>query len=144
MTKLLFDPDFLKFVIPLFGGVLAWFLNESKKRSWEEYNKKEASYRELLLALKGFYEGGDGVICKDLKNKFIDQLNLCWLYCPDDVILAGNDFLLSLHTGEKKTYEERRQAASKLILLIRKDLLSRRIVRRTGLKIEDFRLLSST
>jgi hypothetical protein len=52
---LLNDVDFWKFTIPVIGAVAAWYLNERRKRAWEEYEKKERNYQELIKALKGFY-----------------------------------------------------------------------------------------
>ncbi|MGB7749592.1 MAG: hypothetical protein WBN75_20150, partial [Verrucomicrobiia bacterium] len=73
-----------------------------------------------------------------------DQLNLCWLYSPDEVIQAGYNFLSSVHTDQKRTDTEKEAALGAFILEIRKDLLKRRIARRTSLKPIDFRLFTST
>ena len=145
----LVDPntiELLKFLLPLFGAVVAWYLNERKKRAWEEYQLKESNYKELILALKGFYASSEAPERKLLKNKFIDQLNLCWLYSPDDVIFAGYSFIRAVHTeaGKVPTEEQKQDALGKFIIAIRKDLLSRQITRTTVLKSKDFMLLTST
>jgi hypothetical protein len=138
------DIDFWKFSIPLVGAVVAWYLNERRKRAWEEYEKKEHNYQELIKSLKGFYVSHSDSERKALKNHFIDQLNLCWLYSPDEVIRAGYAFLDSVHTDRKRTDSEKEAALGAFILEIRKDLLKRRITKNTKLEDSDFRLLTSS
>jgi len=133
--------DVLKFLIPFGFGVFAWLGNEQWKRAWEEYQRKEQHYTELLRALKGFYvESND----TSLRQEFVTQLNLCWLYCPDDVIRSGYRFLDSVHTGRVSTPEEKEKALGDFIFTIRRDLLSRKITRRTTLRGRDFRHLRAT
>jgi hypothetical protein len=138
--------EFLKIFIPLIAAIVAWVFNERSKRALEEYQRKESNYKELLLSLKGFYESVEQGERKELKNKFIDQLNLCWLYSPDDVIFAGYNFIQAVHTdaGKRPTDEQKQNALGNFILAIRKDLLSRRITRNTALKSKDFMLLTSS
>jgi len=102
--------EFLKFALPLLGAVIAWFINEQKKRAWEEYQRKESNYKELILALKGFYLSANEAERKALKTKFIDQLNLCWLYSPDSVISAGYHFIRTILTEEKTSDAKQREA----------------------------------
>jgi hypothetical protein len=142
--SILTDIDFWKFVVPLAGAILVWFFNERRKRAWEEYEKKEKNYQDLIKSLKGFYTTWPEAERKNLKNQFIDQLNLCWLYSPDEVIQAGYRFLASVHSDQKRTDADKEAALGAFILEIRKDLLKRRIVRRTGLKPTDFHLFTST
>lgn len=137
--------DSLKFFLPLIGAVIAWFVNEWRKRSWEEYQRKEDRYQELIKSLKGFYLASWTLEeSKFHKNNFIDQLNLCWMYCPDDVILKAYGFLDTVHASQKSSDEVKEKALGELILAIRKDLISRKIVSNTTLKPENFRVLTST
>ena len=137
--------DFLKIFIPLIGAVIAWFANERRKRMWEEYKRKEDRYQELITSLKGFYlSSWTPEESKTHKNHFIDQLNLCWMYCPDDVIKKVYAFIDTVHTGQKSTDEAKERALGELILSIRKDLIGRKILSNTSLKPEDFRNLTST
>jgi Pyruvate/2-oxoacid:ferredoxin oxidoreductase delta subunit len=130
-----FTPDFLKFFLPLAGGVIAWFLNERRKRAWEEYQKKEEHYRELVRTVRGFYvETSD----PKLKNEFLEQLKQCWLYCPDEVITT---FLNSVHAQKTSTDEDRERTLGDFIVAIRRDLLSRKITRRTKLLGKDYQHL---
>ncbi|MGB7747974.1 MAG: hypothetical protein WBN75_11875 [Verrucomicrobiia bacterium] len=69
---ILTDINFWKFVIPLAGAIFAWFINERRKRAWEEYEKKEKNYQDLIKALKGFYTSWPESERKILKNQFID------------------------------------------------------------------------
>lgn len=79
--------DFWKFVIPLLGAVIAWFTNEWRKRIADQYQRKEASYRELVRSLPGFY--GGAAHSASMKAEFLSQLNISWLYCPDEVLKNG-------------------------------------------------------
>jgi hypothetical protein len=71
--------------------VLAWWLNERRKRQAEEYARKEESYRGLMLSLRGFYASAEDLA---LKQEFVNQLALCWLYCADEVIIKANAFVV--------------------------------------------------
>jgi Pyruvate/2-oxoacid:ferredoxin oxidoreductase delta subunit len=140
MDKFL-SPEFLQFFLPLFGGVIAWFFNERRKRAWEEYQKKEERYRELLRTIKGFYiETAD----KKMKDEFLEQLKQCWLYCPDEVIKKAYSFLNSIDTSSKATKPEQDLALGNFVAAIRNDLLSRKITRRSDLNGSDFKHLRAT
>ena len=137
--------EFLKFALPLIGAVIAWFFNEHRKRAWEEYQLKEANYKELILTLKGFYVLTNEPVTNEperriLKTRFIDQLNLCWLYSPDFVISAGYQFMDTVRAGGESSPLRQEEALGFFILAIRKDLISRRITRKTKLKSKDYKI----
>jgi Pyruvate/2-oxoacid:ferredoxin oxidoreductase delta subunit len=130
----------LNILIPVIGGVLAlisgfvtWYLNERSKRVYEEYKRKEEKYSELIRSLRGFYIESSS---KELKTEFLNQLNLCWMYCPDEVIYKAYGFLYS--------HEKKEKAVGEFMLAIRKDMISRKPLRKTNLKPEDFKHLRST
>lgn len=103
------------------------------------------SDQELIKSLKGFYLSSvSAEDSKRLKNQFIDQLNLCWMYCPDDVIQKAYKFIDSVHTGGEPSDEEKEMALGGLILAIREDLINQKVLSKTSLKPEDFKLLTST
>ena len=129
------SPDFVTFFLPLAGAVVAWFVNERRRRQWEEYKRKEEHYQELIGALKGFYADTPDVAAR---QAFLGQVNLCWLYCPDEVIRKVYDFLDAVRVGSTASPQERNDAAGAFVLAIRKDLLSRRIVSQTKLTSRDF------
>jgi hypothetical protein len=124
----------LAVVLPLLGAAMAWVINEWRKRVWEDYQRKEANYRELLKALRGFYAAAEN---DAMKKTFLEQINLCWLYCPDDVIRKVYDFLDKVARGD----EGKEVAAGEFVLAIRKDLLSINPFWETTLKPEEFRIL---
>jgi hypothetical protein len=133
--------DFLKFFLPLAGAALAWFLNERRKRSAEEYERKEKKYSALIDALQGFYVATQPSKAQELKAQFLGELNKCWLYCPDDVIRKAYAFLATVHTGANSSGDAKERAVGEFIVAIRKDLLSRRSVRSTELTAQDFKHL---
>ncbi|MBA3834058.1 MAG: hypothetical protein H0X34_19640 [Chthoniobacterales bacterium] len=134
--------DFWKFTVPLLGAVIAWFANERSKRLAEQYERKEANYRELLRTLRGFYAGAQDA--DRLKSEFLDQLNLCWLYCPDDVIKKGYVFLDTVHAQQPQSDKIKEAALGALVSSIRADALSRKLVRRTSLEASDFKHFRTT
>ena len=142
------SPDFLKLFLPLIGGIIAWLANESRKRAWEEYKRKEEKYLNLISALKGFYISAEPENAKILKQRFLDQLDTCWLYCPDDVIKKGYAFLSTVHTDAKhKGLDlEKEKALGEFILAIRKDLFGKRFLffKRTSLLPDDFKIMKTT
>jgi len=80
--------DFLKLFLPCVSAVIAWFLNERQKRATEEYVRKERRYEALIDALGGFYVGtSEKPEGRELKSRFLAELNKAWLYCPDTVII---------------------------------------------------------
>ena len=122
------------------GAIAAWSFNERSKRAWEEYTRKENNYRQLLIALKGFFVETQS---KELRDEFLQQVNLCWLYCPDDVIQKAYMFLDSVHTESTSGTETSEKAMGDLVAAIRTDMLNRRIVKTTSLRGKDFRRIAS-
>jgi Pyruvate/2-oxoacid:ferredoxin oxidoreductase delta subunit len=134
-------PEFLQIFLPLILGVVLWFLNERSKRKWEEYQKKEEHYSELLRAIRGFYvETHD----QKLKDEFLEQLKQCWLYCPDEVISSAYAFLNSVHAQKVSTDDIKERSLGDFIIAIRRDLLSRKITRKTKLTANDYQHLRIT
>lgn len=137
--------DVLKIMVPVVVAVGVWLLNESSKRKWERYKRKEDRYVTLVECLKGFYVNTEQNDAEDMREEFLKQLGLCWLYCPDAVIQKGYNFLDHVLLGDSKPDEEKEQALAEFVLELRKDLLEERMWRRkTKLNSEDFRTLSST
>ena len=142
------ERETLNVLISVIGGVIAfigsfviWYLNERSKRVYEEYKRKEVKYSELIRSLRGFYVDSSN---KELKTEFLNQLNLCWMYCPDEVIYKAYNFLFMVHTDQKHSDEEKEKAVGEFVLAIRKDLISRNPLRKTDLKPEDFKHLRAT
>jgi Pyruvate/2-oxoacid:ferredoxin oxidoreductase delta subunit len=136
-----FWSDTLKLSVPIIAVVVAWAVNEHSKRKWEEYTRKEANYKALLEALKGFYVETAN---REQKEAFLDQLKLCWLYCPDEVIRKAYAFLATVYTDARTTDAEKELALGELVLAVRKDLLSRKTVRETSLTAADFKHFRAT
>ena len=142
MANIVLSIEFWKFAAPLFGAVIAWFVNEWRKRVWEQYQRKEESYKELLRCLQGFYESANLEEARKLKSQFLREVNQCWLYCPDDVIRKAYAFLDTVKDGQvPRSDEEKEEAIGLFVTAIRKDLLSRKVVSKTQLKKEDFKHL---
>jgi hypothetical protein len=126
MQEVLLSTEFWKFALPLLGAVVAWFINEWRKRLADQYQRKEANYKELLRAFHGFYEGAESA--NELKQEFLKQLSVSLLYCPDDVIRKGYAFLETVHAREMRSNADKERAFGAFVLAIRQDLLSRKLV----------------
>ena len=133
--------SFIGIVIPLVTATVLWYVNERSKRLSEQYVRKEENYKQLIKSLRGFYVASYD---PGLRNSFIEQLNLCWLYCPDDVIKKAYAFLATVHTAQQVSDEQKELALGELVAAIRKDLLSRDIIKETTLSGKDFQHLVST
>jgi len=125
-------------ILPLIGGFVTWYLNERSKRIYEEYKRKEDRYSELIRRLRGFYVDSSST---ELRNEFLNQINLCWMYCPDEVIQKAYKFLLTVHTDKRSSDDEKEGALGEFMLAIREDLINRQPLKKTGLKAEDFKHL---
>jgi hypothetical protein len=137
--------DLLKFAIPLLGAAIAWLWNERWRRLTDEYQRKEQKYTSLIEAAEGFYAQASGTPeGKNLKTQFLLELKKCWLYCPDDVIKSANRWLDLMHEGAGSTNEARKAALGEFMVAVRKDLLSRKPVRRTDLTAADFKHVRAT
>jgi hypothetical protein len=114
-------------IIPVLSVVIGWMLNEYAKRNYDNFKNKEQRYEKLITALQGFYANS---LNAEVKATFINQLNLCWMYCPDTVILQGYAFLNTVHTESKSGENERYLAVGEFIYAIRKDILRKNILER--------------
>ena len=125
----------LSIVVPLIAGIFGWWLNERKKLQWEERTRKEDRYRGFMESVQGFYALSQD---KGEKEKFLQELRLAWLYCPDEVIQAGNVFLDTVSTGAKSSAEQRDQALAEFEIALRRDLYGK-----TQLTVGDHRIWSA-
>ena len=128
--------------LTIISSIIIWACAERNKRKQELYIRKENKYLKLIQSLKGFQIGSEN---KKLKQEFLDQLNLCWMYCPDSIIKKAYDFLLMLNPERTKepTSKELKEAIAKLILEIRMDLINNKSLTKTSLTENDFKLLSA-
>ena len=123
-------------VVPLAGGIFAWWLNERSRLKWEKCIRKEDRYRGFLESIQGFYVTSQN---EEQKEKFLRELRLAWLYCPDDVIKAGNAFLGTVATGAQSSDEVKERALAEFEIALRRDLHGK-----TELTFEDHRIWHST
>jgi Pyruvate/2-oxoacid:ferredoxin oxidoreductase delta subunit len=125
-------------LITVITGFITWGLNERSKRQQENYKRKEERYAELIKSIKGFYANLDNT---SLKGNFIEQVNLCWLYCPDEVIKRLYDFLETVKTNSS-TSEHKEKLLGEAMVAIRQDLLKDTKLK-TKLTPQDFKIYSA-
>lgn len=127
--------EWLKIIIPLAAAIAVWSLNEWAKLRWEQLKRKQDRYQGFLESVNGFYVSSQDA---SQKEKFIQELRLAWLYCPDEVIKTGNAFLDAVTTGAKASDEDKEQALADFKLALRRDLYGK-----TKLTLRDLRILRS-
>ncbi len=126
----------LAVIVPLGVVIIGWCLNEWAKRRWENYKRKEERYLILLKSLPGFYVASQNAV---EKKRFIEQIRLAWLYCPDEVIRAGYAFLATVSDTATSSDQERERALAEFVISLRRDLKPG-----TDLTADDYRNLKST
>ena len=134
------DIEFWKIALPAGGAIAAWVFNERSKAKSMQLEKKEACYRALVSSISGF---GDATPDPSKVQDFITHLDLCWLYASDEVINAAYDFAQLVHTdtGMAVSSKDRIDRIGRLVLAIRRDMLSRNLVERTDLRSDRWAML---
>lgn len=131
--------NFWTITLPLIAASVAWIFNEWRKRVCENYQRKEQRYIRLFELIKAFYKNAPEVYGKEktleMRQEFLTQINLCWLYCPDEIIIKANQLALAIQQGSNK----RELLAGELMLELRKDLLRHFRFKPTKLSADDFR-----
>lgn len=126
--------------IPLIAAMVAWLANEWRKRAAEDRNRREERYRLLLDHSRGFYVGGNPT---DIA-KFLADVNLSWLYCPDGVIRALYTFLDTVHSAKPTTEHAREKAFNQMVAAMRYDLRRIGPFKCTSLVAADYRHVGAT
>ena len=108
-------------IIGIIGGIVTWLYNEVQKRRLKLLSEKEKRYKNLIRLIRNLGEVADS---SDKGNEFIVEFQLCWMYCPDQIINKGNQFLDSMNP---EIVEHNQQNIDKFkgefILVLRKDLI---------------------
>ena len=117
------EKDTLLIILPILSAVLSSYLTYyfaiKKNRKEAIFKFKEEKYTNIILALQGFVNGTtDG----KMKEKLFNEKYKTWLYAPDDVIKAIDDFIdfVREHHGE-----DGEEHLGKVVLEMRKDLLGK-------------------
>jgi hypothetical protein len=131
-------------LLTILGSVLIWYLNEKSKRELNIQKQKEERYKKMVICIKAFTTGSPDVT---LRQEFIDQLNLSWVYCPDEVVKKGTYILETMIPNEvglsKYTNEEKVKAIGDFFVEIRKDVLNKNPNTKSNLKIEDYKSIGT-
>ena len=126
----------LAVILTAIGGFVLWFLNETSKRRFEDYVRREQHYAELVKALRGFHISAPDL---EARERFLTEVDLSWLYGSDGVVRSAYAFTEASKTGS--TTEQRLAAAGNLVYAMRQDLLRRKPLKRSELKPDEFQIL---
>jgi len=130
----------LSLSVPIIVAYVGWFFNQKAQFENSQYVRREEAYRQLINSLRGFYVDTNN---QQLRSQFLEQVNLCWLYAPDEVIEKSYAFLATVSAGSLATELEQQNAVGKLILAIRQNMLYKDAVTETKLTSEDFKHLKA-
>ena len=125
----------LLLVTGVFIGFYKWTEEQKEKRKYDLYIKKEQIYLSLQKNMWGFYDNSF-----DMKKQqnFVEDIQTAWLYCPDSIIFICNNFIKSRIKNSNISKEEAEKIISKLMLEMRKDLLSNKYLEETNLSTSDY------
>jgi hypothetical protein len=103
--------EFLALIVSVIIASLAWLY----QRAWERQVSKIERYQSILDKIPAFTVGNlDPTVMDDAYTEF----RRLWLYAPDDVLKAANEFFLASSRPGDNSGNER---LGKLIIKIRKD-----------------------
>lgn len=129
-------PATVPVAVALVGAGATYLLSEQAKRRERAWLRLEERYTRLTRALPSFYENGR----PDDRQAFIAEWYQGWLYCPDDIVLAGNRFLDAVKQGHgEQEDKERLGSFEDFVIALRRQM--RGSTRLTG---ADFRIVSAT
>jgi hypothetical protein len=101
-------------------AVIGYAVKGSVDIQMREREQKEERYKGMLMSIKGFYESSQN---QKLKEKFIEEMTMAYLYASDQVIQTANKFLDTVKMkAEPSSDEDKRKALAILIIAMRKDL----------------------
>ena len=129
-------------------SVLMWVLNDYGKQKHERRNRKEKAYHNLVEGLKGFLASTRKETVLGLRQDFVEECRLIWLFCPDVVVQKANALLRALKLYNDLDIDKRvaaETAVAELMLAIREDLLGKSWLgwQKTKLKAGDFELFGA-
>lgn len=80
-------------------AVAGFIIEKERERNAKLHQRKEELYRNLLYALKGFFQGNQD---RDLKQQCVDEMRLTRLYANDASIRALNRFVDMMQMNEQE------------------------------------------
>jgi hypothetical protein len=90
-------------------AAVAWIY----QRAWDRQQVRIERYQAILDYLPGFTRDN---LDTDQMNKALVEIRRLWLFAPDDVIKAANEFITAVLLGHSK-----RPPLTKLVLAMRRD-----------------------
>jgi hypothetical protein len=119
------------FIFAASASIIIWYLNERKRRSIQEYKQKEKRYIELIELIEKLKP--DEKPSDHLRDEFLHQINLCWLYCPDNVVRKIAELISKLN-NDNISQEAKDSSMNELMITLRKD-----IRKKTKLNQDDYK-----
>ena len=127
----------LLIIMPIIIGLYQWRIEQINKRKFELYIKKEKLYLEMQQNLWGFYTNSADRV---KVQKFLENVNSAWLYCPDNIIEICNGIIDNRRSQNNKNNNiDVTEIANKLIAEMRKDMLCNKYIKKTSLTKNDIR-----
>jgi hypothetical protein len=127
-------------VLGLIVAAVTYSLTERARLEQESYSRREDRYTTLLESAAAFHVSA--TVDVGTRGQFLKELQLCWLYCPDEVLRAGYTFVDAVETGSTSTPVERARAMQALVIAIRQDLLTRSRPDESTMRAEEYQILT--
>lgn len=93
-----------------------------EKARWIAYEKKEARYKELLKAARVFQSPNDFKTKLELHKKFLEEVDVCLMYCSDEVLQQTYGFIDRMRPANNYTKEEQDIQLRQMMAAIRRDV----------------------
>lgn len=120
--------------------VTAWIVTDCQNRQYQLERWKTERYHALVESSRGFHAGADPSASWELREDFLTQLDLCWVYCSDAVIRKAYQFVETVEIGQDSSDEQKERAFREFIAEIRKEIVRDN----STLTWEEFRILGAT
>jgi len=104
-------------------GIIGYLLKYKYSQKSEVMSKKREVYEEISTALGVFLTGRD--ITADDKKRFLEDYSKLWLWAPDSVIRAGNEFMdimMGFNSSDEEAQKEAKRAYTNFVIEMRRDL----------------------
>lgn len=133
--------EFLGLVLTATIAAAAWLY----QRAWERQEKRVARYQEVMNRLPSFIVGN---LNQDGLDEVIAEHRRLWLSAPDDVIIAGENFLDAVEGRPLKNEISPDVALGEYVLAMRRDASMKSAILprfwKTKLEAKEFRLRSAS
>ena len=133
----------LTVLLTTLSNFLFHVMDQKEKAKWLAYEHKEIRYQNLIRAARVFQTSSYLQDSVELNKKFLEEVDLCLMYCSDDVLRNTWGILDRMRPENRKIYagDDGTGSLKSLLFAIREDMF-REVGQKTNLKEKDIYLTS--